>query len=96
MTSIRLKLLYRQVIINILSYLLLFLGDVGKFTQEQLETVIPSANREMLILNGAYRGEIAELEKILEDKFLLRLRISEGTRQGRFIEVPYEDASKLA
>jgi hypothetical protein len=50
----------------------------------------------MLIVNGAYRGSIAELEEILEDQFMLRLRISEGTRNGRIVEVAYEDASKLA
>lgn len=50
----------------------------------------------MLIVNGAYRGEIAELEKILEDKYALRLQISEGVRNGRVVEVAYEDASKLA
>jgi DNA/RNA-binding protein KIN17 len=61
-----------------------------------LETVIPAIGHEMLIVNGAYRGEIAELEKILEDKYALRLQISEGVRNGRVVEVAYEDASKLA
>ncbi|KAI6192099.1 Kin17-mid domain-containing protein [Aphelenchoides bicaudatus] len=71
-------------------------GDVGKFSQDQLETVIPAIGCEMLVVNGAYRGSICELEEILEDKFMLRLRISEGTRNGRIIELPYEDVSKLA
>jgi hypothetical protein len=50
----------------------------------------------MLVVNGAYRGEIVELEQIVEEKFKLKLRICEGTRNGRILELPYEDVSKLA
>lgn len=71
------------------------LGEVETFDQDQLETVIPALGRDMLIVNGAYRGEIAELKEIDETKFSLRLRISEGPLNGRIVELPYEDASKL-
>ncbi|KAI6206473.1 DNA RNA-binding protein Kin17 domain containing protein [Aphelenchoides besseyi] len=71
-------------------------GDVVKVHQDYLETVIPALDKDMLIVNGAYRGEKAVLEEILEDDFMLKLRIKEGTRNGRSLEVPYEDASKLA
>lgn len=67
-----------------------------KVDQEDLETVIPALNREMWIVNGAYRGEKAVLLEILEDKYMMRLKIAEGTRNGRVVDVAYEDASKKA
>ncbi|KAI6239795.1 DNA/RNA-binding protein KIN17 [Aphelenchoides fujianensis] len=71
-------------------------GDVIKIDQSYLETVIPAIGKDMLIVNGAYRGHKAVLEELLERDFMLKLRIKEGTRNGRTVEVPYEDASKLA
>lgn len=71
-------------------------GDVIKIDQKYLETVIPKPGKEMLVVNGAYRGETTVLEEILEKKFLVKLRVKSGVRNGRVIEVPYEDASKYA
>lgn len=72
------------------------LGDILKLDQEHLETVIPAVGKDMLIVNGAYRGLKATLLELLENKFCVRLKIREGTRNGRVVEVAYEDASKLA
>lgn len=66
-----------------------------KVDQADLETVIPALGRDMLIVNGAYRGTKACLLEILEDRYIMRLKIKEGTSNGRIIEVNYEDASKL-
>uniref|UniRef100_A0A915E1T3 3-hydroxyisobutyrate dehydrogenase n=1 Tax=Ditylenchus dipsaci TaxID=166011 RepID=A0A915E1T3_9BILA len=59
---------------------------VIRVDQEHLETVIPALGKEMLIVNGAYRGERATLLEILEDKFSLKLKIKQGTRNGRIVE----------
>ncbi|KAF1605204.1 UNVERIFIED_CONTAM: DNA/RNA-binding protein KIN17, partial [Eudyptes robustus] len=69
-------------------------GDVIVLDQKHLETVIPKVGRDMLIVNGAYRGEIAVLEEILEKQYSVKLRIKQGIRNGRMVEVAYEDASK--
>lgn len=63
--------------------------------QENLETVIPAVGREMLIVNGAYRGTKAVLEAIEETKFAVVLRLDEGFAKGRVVTLPYEDASKF-
>ncbi|VDM98741.1 unnamed protein product [Thelazia callipaeda] len=63
--------------------------------QENLETVIPAVGREMLVVNGAYRGTKAILQAIKEDEFSLVLLLNEGCAKGRVISLPYEDASKL-
>uniref|UniRef100_A0A8R1EB49 KN17_SH3 domain-containing protein n=1 Tax=Caenorhabditis japonica TaxID=281687 RepID=A0A8R1EB49_CAEJA len=71
-------------------------GTIVKLDQSHVETVIPSLGRQMLVVNGAYRGSQATLESIDEKKFCLNLKISSGPTRGRQIQVPYEDASKLA
>ncbi|TKR81289.1 hypothetical protein L596_015185 [Steinernema carpocapsae] len=69
-------------------------GDVIKLDQNHLETVIPAVGKEMLIVNGAYRGSRAILLKIMESKFAVSLKITSGLMRDRVVEVPYEDASK--
>lgn len=81
---------------NYLADVRLVSGDVVRVDQQHLETVIPSVGREMLVVNGAYRGSKTVLEEVLVKHFMVRLRVKEGVRNGRIIEVPYEDASKLA
>ncbi|WKY02923.1 hypothetical protein Q1695_016320 [Nippostrongylus brasiliensis] len=71
-------------------------GVIVKLDQSHVETVIPGVGREMKIVNGAYRGCIAKLESLKQDDFCLNLTISEGPLRGRNVQVPYEDASKLA
>jgi len=69
-------------------------GTVVKVDQAHVETVIPAVGREVLIVNGGYRGERATLEAVLEKKFALQVRIAKGKLAGRIVEVAYEDASK--
>ncbi|CAJ0941475.1 unnamed protein product, partial [Mesorhabditis belari] len=67
-----------------------------KLDQAHVETVIPQVGREMMIVNGAYRGTKATLLKIDEKAYSIALKLSSGICKGREITVPYEDASKLA
>uniref|UniRef100_A0A7E4VI60 C2H2-type domain-containing protein n=1 Tax=Panagrellus redivivus TaxID=6233 RepID=A0A7E4VI60_PANRE len=71
-------------------------GDLVKIDQLDLQTVIPSVGRTMLIVNGAYRGYKATLMEINEKSFSLKLKLAEGLRSGRVVDIKYEDASKLA
>jgi DNA/RNA-binding protein KIN17 len=41
-----------------------------------LETVLPAIGKQLLILNGAYRGEIAILEQINENDFNAKISIA--------------------
>ncbi|KAM3729211.1 DNA/RNA-binding protein [Dirofilaria immitis] len=66
-----------------------------KVNQENLETVIPAVGREMLVVNGAYRGTKAVLQAIEEKKFSVVLRLDESFANGRVLCLPYEDACKL-
>lgn len=50
----------------------------------------------MLVVNGAYRNTRACLLEILEDKFMVKLKLKEGPYSGRIIEIIYEDVSKLS
>ena len=51
----------------------------------------------MKIVNGAYRGELADLVSLNMDKFNATLRIVHGPYNERIVEhVPYEDFSKSA
>lgn len=57
--------------------------------------MIPAVGREMLIINGAYRGTKAVLQAIEEKKFSVILRLDESLAKGRILCLPYEDASKI-
>ncbi|KAG1655166.1 DNA/RNA-binding protein KIN17 [Nymphon striatum] len=71
-------------------------GDVLKLDQSHLETVIPACGRLVRIVNGAYRGEKAILQKVITEDFCVTLEIASGLTKGRVIEkIPYEDFSKL-
>jgi len=71
-------------------------GSVIKIDQAHLETVLPAIGKQVLILNGAYRGETATLEAINEKDFNAKLMISSGTLNGRIVNgVQYEDISKI-
>lgn len=64
--------------------------------QNHLETVIPAVGKDMLIVNGGYRGTKATLLEIKERDYCLLLKLKEGLKHGREVTVAYEDASKLA
>ncbi|EFO20074.1 KIN protein [Loa loa] len=70
-------------------------GRPVEISQENVETVIPAVGREMLVVNGAYRGTKAVLQAIEEKKFAVVLRLDEGLAKGRVLCLPYEDVCKL-
>ncbi len=51
-------------------------GTIIKIDQAHLETVLPAIGKQVLILNGAYRGETAILEEINEDEFCAKVSIA--------------------
>ncbi|XP_067928216.1 DNA/RNA-binding protein KIN17-like [Watersipora subatra] len=67
-----------------------------KLDQTHLETVLPALGKPVLILNGAFRTEEAELLKLNEERFSCDVRISAGPLKGKLVSnIPYEDVSKL-
>lgn len=72
--------------------ILLECGTTLKVDQAKLETVIPSPERKVLILNGKYSGMEAILKKINESTFSAELELKNGKVLS---SVPYEDFSKL-
>ena len=49
---------------------------VIKLDQAHLETVLPAIGKEILVVNGAYRGELALLDDINEKEFCATISIS--------------------
>jgi len=62
----------------------------AKIDQADLETVIPSVGRDVVILTGKHRGEVAELRKIESSKFIAKVDLD-----GKELSFPYESISKL-
>ena len=62
----------------------------AKIDQGDLETVIPSAGREIVILVGGHRGKVGKLVGIESDKFEATIELD-----GKRISLPYEHVSKL-
>jgi DNA/RNA-binding protein KIN17 len=50
-------------------------GTIIKLDQAHLETVLPAIGKSILVLNGAYRGELAVLEQINEKDFSAKISI---------------------
>lgn len=75
---------------------LLDTGEKMKIDQTYLETVIPALGRTVLIVNGAYRGELAILSSLNEGKYCCTVKIKSGLLAGRILnDIQYEDLSKL-
>lgn len=71
-------------------------GTKVKLDQNHLETVIPAVGRSVKILNGSYRGSLAELIDLNSKKFCVIVKISNGPLRGKIVDnVPYDDISKL-
>lgn len=71
-------------------------GKKLKLDQKHLETVIPAIGKPVVIVNGAYRGELATLLSLDEKSFSVTVEIEKGLLKGRKVEgVQYEDISKL-
>lgn len=66
-----------------------------KLDQNHLQTVLPNIGRKVLVVNGAYRGQMATMENVNEKQDSVSIRIDKGTLKGRLVEnVPYEDVCK--
>ncbi|KXJ74463.1 hypothetical protein RP20_CCG013554 [Aedes albopictus] len=75
---------------------LLETGDKLKVDQAHLETVIPAIGKQVLVLNGGYRGNTATLKEIDTDNYCTTIEIASGPLKGRIVNnVQYEDISKL-
>ncbi|CAG0882673.1 unnamed protein product [Darwinula stevensoni] len=71
-------------------------GHRLKLDQAHVETVIPALGRVVMVVNGAYRGNLATLVTINEQNFSATIEISSGLQKGRKIEnVQYEDICKV-
>ncbi|XP_055625828.1 DNA/RNA-binding protein KIN17 [Toxorhynchites rutilus septentrionalis] len=71
-------------------------GDKIKVDQSHLETVIPAIGKQILVLNGGYRGNTAVLKGIDTDNYCVTIQIASGPLKGRIVKsVQYEDISKL-
>ncbi|XP_058834039.1 DNA/RNA-binding protein KIN17 [Topomyia yanbarensis] len=75
---------------------LLETGDKLKVDQAHLETVIPAVGKQVKVLNGGYRGNIAVLKEIDTDNYCVTIEIASGPLKGRILNnIQYEDISKL-
>lgn len=74
---------------------LLETGDRLKVDQAHLETVIPAIGKQVLVLNGGYRGNTATLKEIDTSNYCVTIEIASGPLKGRIVNnVQYEDISK--
>jgi len=74
------------------------LNDTGaklKLDQDHLETVVPQAGRDVVILQGRFAGCLATLQTIDTDNFCAHLKLVTGEYKGEKISRSYEDFSKL-
>jgi hypothetical protein len=60
------------------------------FFQEHLETVVPQEGREVVILAGKQRGEVATLRSVHTESFSALLKLPSGEK----LQLPYEQFSK--
>ncbi|KAH8410760.1 hypothetical protein KR222_005836 [Zaprionus bogoriensis] len=71
-------------------------GEKLKVDQAHLETVIPALDKQVLIVNGAYRGSEALLRKLDERRYCVSIEILHGPLKGRVVDnVQYEDICKV-
>ncbi|EDV28896.1 uncharacterized protein TRIADDRAFT_19019 [Trichoplax adhaerens] len=68
----------------------------AKIDQADLETVLPSYGRHVMILKGKYRGLTAILESLDSDKYCVSIRLDEGSEKGKTLHnMAYEAVSKI-
>lgn len=70
-------------------------GDKVRIDQEDLETVIPTVDGTVMILNGPGKGYLATLLALNTDKYCAKVKLTEGSRKGEILSnIQYEDISK--
>ncbi len=67
-----------------------------KLDQAHMETVLPAIGKQVLILNGAYRGETADLDKINIDDFNAEVTIKtvRSFQMNKFIFLMFKITNK--
>ena len=68
-------------------------GSKVTIDQNDVETVIPAIGRQVLILQGRYRGSTAVLKNLNVEEFSAKLKVSSCDKE---IHLPYEHFSKLS
>jgi len=72
-------------------------NDKIRLDQAHVETVIPAIGKKVLVVNGAYRDQVATLDDIHVDTFSVDVTLLTGSMIGTRLEnMVYEDVSKLA
>ncbi|KAL5111319.1 DNA/RNA-binding protein KIN17 [Taenia crassiceps] len=67
-----------------------------KVDQDHVETVIPPIGDPVLVVNGAYRGEVAILKQVDKERFRVDIVIESGLCRGRIVrDVSMEDVCKV-
>ncbi|EUB56701.1 DNA/RNA-binding protein KIN17 [Echinococcus granulosus] len=67
-----------------------------KVDQDHVETVIPPVGDPVLVVNGAYRGEVAILKQVDKERFRVDIVIESGLCRGRMVrDVSMEDICKV-
>ena len=67
-------------------------GSKVTIDQNDVETVIPAIGRQVLILQGRFRGSTAVLKNLNVEEFSAKLKVSSCDKE---IHLPYEHFSKL-
>ena len=68
-------------------------GSKVTIDQNNVETVIPAIGRQVLILQGRFRGSTAVLKNLNVEEFSAKLKVSSCDKE---IHLPYEHFSKLS
>lgn len=69
-------------------------GDVIRVDQQELETVIPSAGKRVLVVRGPHKGKTGTLESLLKERYGAMIKIHDNNKpETKFLE--YEYFSKI-
>lgn len=71
------------------------IGDILRLDQDYLETVLPSLDSTVLVVNGPYRGSVATLLGLEKDKYEGKVRLESAPNVGKITYLPYEDICKF-
>ena len=69
-------------------------GDILRLDQQEMETVIPNIGGKVMVVNGAYRGQVGQLVALHVETFKAEVKIERGPNTGQTEMFEYEDISK--
>lgn len=71
-------------------------GEKLEIKQDDVETVIPTIGRKVMILNGTYRHCEAVILNVSFETFSVKVKLLSGSFKGKTIDsIKYEDVSKM-